>query len=199
LPEFQRPVLECLREPVESGVITISRAAFQTIFPASFQFIAAMNPCPCGYAGSTHRECQCSLEQIKRYRSRLSGPLLDRIDMQVEVAQIEADTLSASTAVTLESSATIRKRVEQVRHVQIMRQGKCNATLSVRELEHYALLEPKAEVVLKRVMTKFHLSARVYHRLLKLARTMADMDQQEGIAEPHIAEALSCRYFDKNH
>lgn len=199
LPEFNRQVLECLREPLESGSITISRAAFQTVFPAHFQFIAAMNPCPCGYAGSTHRECQCSAEQIKRYRGRLSGPLLDRIDMHVEVAQLAADVLSVKDDATIEDSAKVRERVLHARAFAHARQGKCNAMLSVKELDGVALLTPEAELLLKRVMTKFNFSARVYHRILKVARTIADIEQQSVMMDSHIGEALNCRFFDKNH
>jgi magnesium chelatase family protein len=195
LPEFHRHVLECLREPLESGSITISRAAFQTNFPARFQFIASMNPCPCGYAGSKVHECQCSPEQVMRYKSKLSGPLLDRIDMQVEVSHLAPELLSSST--TAESSASIRERVYVAREAQMARQGKCNAMLGVKELEQHVHLLPAAEELLMKVMAKFNFSARLYHRILKVARTVADIEGSESVSSVHISEAISCRLFDR--
>lgn len=199
LPEFNRHVLECLREPLESGMVTISRAAYQAVFPARFQFIAAMNPCPCGYAGSTHRECQCSPEQIKRYKGKLSGPLLDRIDMQVEVAHLPTALLTSNEVACTETSEHVRERVLRARAFQDARQGKCNASLSVKELACYAALDSDAETLLARVMAKFNFSARVYHRILKVARTIADIDNNQIIAAAHVGEALNCRFFDKNN
>lgn len=195
LPEFSRHVLECLREPLESGYITISRAAFQVNYPAQFQFIASMNPCPCGYAGSKMHECRCSPEQVSRYKSKLSGPLLDRIDMQVEVAHLPPELLTSSS--TPESSASVRERVFAARAMQIARQGKCNSMLGVKELEQYAELLPAAEELLMRVMTKFNFSARLYHRILKVARTVADIEASEAISAGHISEAISCRLLDR--
>lgn len=197
LPEFNRQVLECLREPLESGYITISRAAYQTIFPAQFQFIAAMNPCPCGYAGSKYDQCQCSAEQIKRYLAKLSGPLLDRIDMQVEVAKLAPELLANSAKQGLESSAVVLQRVKQALDFQWQRQGKFNAFLSASELDHYCQINQKAEQLLSQVMLKFNLSARVYHRILKLARTIADLEGRVEILEKHVSEALNYRFLDK--
>ncbi|HEX4044536.1 MAG TPA: YifB family Mg chelatase-like AAA ATPase [Gammaproteobacteria bacterium] len=196
LPEFNRQVLESLREPLESGVITISRASFQTIFPACFQLIAAMNPCPCGYAGSKLDECQCSPEQIKRYVNKISGPLLDRIDMQVEVARLPPEALAKSKQVQ-ETSATIQNRVMQAQQRQLARQGKLNVLLNVPELEQFAVLNQAALQLLTQVMSKFNLSARVYHRIIKVARTIADLEAVDLIAENHISETLQYRYFDK--
>ncbi len=198
LPEFSRPVLECLREPLESGHITVSRASFQTLFPARFQLVAAMNPCPCGYAGSDVRECQCAPEQVKRYRGKISGPLLDRIDMHVEVARFAPELLSLASKNTDENSARIRERVQRAREFQAQRQGKCNALLSVAELEVFAELLPNAQVMLNKVMAKFNLSARVYHRIIKLARTLADIETMAQITEQHLSEALQFRCLDRN-
>lgn len=197
LPEFNRSVLECLREPLESGAITISRAAFQSVFPAEFQFIAAMNPCPCGYAGSAIDQCRCNPEQVKRYMSKISGPLLDRIDMQVEVARLSPQLLAEQKPNVMEDSDTIRQRVILARERQMQRQGKANAALSVAELDKYINIEKSAQDVLTQVMVKFNLSARVYHRLLKLALTMADMAGFEQINQSHISEALGYRCLDK--
>jgi magnesium chelatase family protein len=197
LPEFSRPALECLREPLESGQITVSRASFQTLFPARFQLVAAMNPCPCGYAGSDVRECQCAPEQIKRYRGKISGPLLDRVDMHVEVARLAPELLALTAKNLDETSERIRERVIAAREFQLKRQGKCNAVLSVAELEIYAELLPNAQVMLNKVMTKFNLSARVYHRIIKLARTLADLEATVQITEKHLGEALHFRCLDR--
>lgn len=197
LPEFHRHVLECLREPLESGQITVSRAAFQTLFPARFQLVAAMNPCPCGYAGSGVRDCQCSPEQIKRYRGKISGPLLDRIDMHVEVARLAPELLAAAAKNQEENSEKIRARVTAARELQLSRQGRCNALLSVSELEAVAELLPSAEKMLNLVMTKFNLSARVYHRIIKLARTLADLEAEPQVTEKHLGEALHFRCLDR--
>ncbi|HTM64331.1 MAG TPA: YifB family Mg chelatase-like AAA ATPase [Gammaproteobacteria bacterium] len=195
LPEFSRHVLECLREPLESGCITVSRAAYQTQFPARFQLVAAMNPCPCGYAGSGVRDCQCSPEQVKRYRAKISGPLLDRIDMHVEVARLAPELLAAKNAE--ESNDSVRARVMEARALQMNRQGKCNSLLTVSELETVAKMLPGAETMLNQVMTKFSLSARVYHRIVKLARTLADLEARNDILETHVSEALHFRCLDR--
>lgn len=195
LPEFHRHVLECLREPLESGSITISRAAFQTVFPARFQFMAAMNPCPCGYAGSPTDVCQCSREQIQRYMGKISGPLLDRIDMHVEVPRLSPDVLMTDTVV--DDSATVKQRVLAARVQQIERQGKCNTSLTVPEIEANCAMEVSAQRLLQQVMTRFNLSARVYHRIVKVARTIADLEQAALIEEAHVAEAVRYRCLDR--
>jgi magnesium chelatase family protein len=197
LPEFSRHVLECLREPLESGAITISRAAFQTIFPARFQLIAAMNPCPCGYAGSAGDQCHCSPEQVKRYLHKLSGPLLDRIDMQVEVARLKPEVLATIATETEASSAHIREKVMHARNIQLKRQQKYNANLTVPELDEMAKLEPASRQLLNQVMERFNLSARVYHRIVKVARTIADLEDEPMILGKHIAEGLTCRCLDR--
>lgn len=197
LPEFGRNVLESLREPLESGHITISRAACSAVFPARFQLIAAMNPCPCGYATATHRECRCSPDHIARYQAKISGPLLDRLDMHVEVAQLPAALLQQVTDAPQESTACVKTRVVAARLRQHQRQGKSNAQLSVPELEKVAGLTAGASNLLLQVMDKYHLSARAYHRIVKLGRTLADLAGVDALTEVAIAEALSYRCFDK--
>lgn len=196
LPEFNRHVLDSLREPLESGCITISRAAFQTIFPARFQFIAAMNPCPCGYAGSRMDHCRCSAEQIKRYVGKISGPLLDRIDMHVDVPRLPPEVL-VKAAQMAEASDVVRERVINVSHCQFERQGKYNTMLTVPELDHFCELNSATQTLLNQVMEKFHFSARVYHRLIKVARTIADLESSPYIHERHIGEALTYRCLDR--
>lgn len=198
LTEFHRHVLESLREPIESGHITISRAAFQTLFPANFQLIAAMNPCPCGYAGSTREHCQCSVEQIKRYLGKISGPLLDRIDMHVEVARLPPELFEAQTEKNkMESSSDIRKRIKNAREYQFARQGKYNSALTVSELENLNNIDNEAKAFLNKVMTTFHFSARVYHRIIKLARTIADLEENAIVHANHLSEALQYRCLDR--
>lgn len=197
LPEFNRNVLECLREPLESGHITVSRAAYQTQFPARFQLIAAMNPCPCGYAGCKDKECQCSLEQVKRYRGKLSGPLLDRVDMHVAVTRLAPELLAVDGDLQQESSVEVRRRVIIARDLQIKRQGKSNSQLTVSELGVMAPVEDAARQVLNDAMHRLNLSARVYHRVVKLARTIADMEGVAIIASTHIGEALQYRCMDR--
>lgn len=195
LPEFNRNVLESLREPLESGHITISRASFQMQYPAKFQLVAAMNPCPCGYAGSKQQECRCTPEKIKRYLAKLSGPLLDRLDMQVEVAQLPLHFLTNIT--TIEDSATVKERVIAAHHYQLQRQKKYNSWLNNSELDQFALLDKASIELISQVMNKFNLSARVYHRILKVARTIADLNRTETITISHLSEALQYRFLDK--
>ncbi len=197
LPEFNRQVLESLREPLESGCITISRAAFQSIFPAEFQLVAAMNPCPCGFFGCQRKTCHCTSEQIRRYMAKLSGPLLDRIDMHVEVPMMTPELLSARSHASSEKSDAIKQRVMLARQRQQARSGKCNAELSVSELEHTCVLHDAVQTLLNKIIHKFNLSARVYHRIVKVARTIADIENCDLISENHISEALSFRALDK--
>jgi magnesium chelatase family protein len=199
LPEFTRHVLESLREPLESGSITISRAAFQTAFPAKFQLIAAMNPCPCGFAGSAEDHCHCSREQVKRYLGKISGPLLDRLDMHVTVARFPLNLLAQIETTTEESSHSMREKVLHARQVQWQRQQQWNATLTVRELNRVCRLPDSAQQLLTQITAKFNLSARAYHRILKVARTLADLSQSESIEALHISEALTYRCLDKKH
>ena len=197
LPEFNRNVLESLREPLESGQITISRASFQTIFPARFQLIAAMNPCPCGYAGSSRDICRCSREQVQRYLNKLSGPLLDRIDMHVEVPSLSPQLLATQRAINSESSNVVRARVLAARERQLCRQNKCNNDLAGADLEKACVMGEAAQKILAEVMNKYNLSARVYHRIIKVARTIADLGCNEGIMHDHISEALTYRCLDR--
>jgi len=198
LPEFSRQVLECLREPLESGHITISRAAYQSVFPAKFQLVAAMNPCPCGFLGSHKGNCRCTQEQIQRYIAKLSGPLLDRIDMQVEVPSLPGETLASIAVMEEETSAVVRERVLRAREKQFNRQKKLNKELEVSELQEFCYLEENSKSLLNQAMQKFNLSARVYHRILKIARTIADLADSDAIHEQHISEVLSYRCLDRN-
>lgn len=197
LPEFDRKVLEVLREPLESGHITISRAARQADFPAKFQLIAAMNPCPCGYLGHHNNKCRCTPDQIARYRAKISGPLLDRIDLHIEVPALKDDELLKTA--TSESSASIRERVEKARTIQLTRQGKSNDQLSTKEIEMYCSLDEAGINLLKQAMNKLDLSARAYHRILKVARTIADLANSITIKPPHIAEAVQYRRYETNN
>jgi magnesium chelatase family protein len=195
LPEFDRRVLEALREPLESGRIAISRAARQAEYPARFQLIGAMNPCPCGYLGHFSGKCRCTPDQVARYRHRLSGPLLDRIDVQIEVPALREDELVH--AARGESSAQVRKRVDRARARQLERQGKTNTGLFPREVEQFCAIEDKASTLLRQAIVKLHLSARAYHRVLKLARTIADLAGETTIDAARVAEAIQYRRLDR--
>jgi len=197
LPEFNRHVLESLREPLESGQVTISRAAYQTVFPAQFQLIAAMNPCPCGYFGSVNRACRCAPDQVRRYLGKLSGPFLDRIDMQVDVPALPIHLLSTQELHQNEKSAAVKERVLRARSHQQNRQGKLNRELLVSDLKSFCVLSEEAQKLIDQAMAKFDLSARVYHRIVKVARTIADLLGQDVITSEHIAEALNYRALDR--
>ncbi|MCB1604181.1 MAG: YifB family Mg chelatase-like AAA ATPase [Gammaproteobacteria bacterium] len=197
LPEFSRQVLEVLREPIESGKVTISRAARQAEFPANFQLIAAMNPCPCGYFGDKERVCSCSAMQIERYRAKVSGPLLDRIDMHVEVARIPYKDLRKSSK-SVENSDTVRKRVTAARKIQLQRNlGQTNAQLGNKDLERVIHISEDNLQMLEGIVEKLKLSARAYHRILKLSRTIADLEHSENVEKHHILEAVSYRCLDR--
>jgi len=191
LPEFDRRVLEVLREPLESGRISVSRAARQAEFPAAFQLVAAMNPCPCGYLGHSNGRCRCTPDQVARYRGRISGPLLDRIDLQIEVPAVPQEELGNKAHG--ESSARIRSRVAAARARQLVRQGKPNTALSSREVDRYCAPDTRGATVLKQAIARFGLSARAYHRILKVARTIADIAEKQEIGAEHVAEAIQYR------
>ncbi len=195
LPEFGRQVLEVLREPLESGRISVSRAARQAEFPAQFQLIAAMNPCACGYLGHYSGRCHCTPDQVFRYRGKISGPLLDRIDIQIEVPAVPPEDLQRAS--TGDASSTIRERAEQARARMIARQGKENARLTTREIDKHCKPDAAGEILLKQAISRLGLSARGYHRILKVARTIADLAGGDAIASSQVAEAIQYRRFDR--
>src|SRR5688572_5312115 len=194
LPEFPRHVLEVLREPLESGRIAISRAARQAEFPAAFQLVAAMNPCPCGHAGDASGRCRCTPEAITRYRARLSGPLLDRIDLKLEVPRVPQAELRGGPGG--EASASVRARVVAARALQFARAGKPNARLGNREVERDCALDAAQHTLLDRATERLGLSARAYHRVLRVARTIADLAGSTRIDAAHLAEAIQYRRLD---
>ena len=204
LPEFDRKVLEVLREPIESGRITISRATQQVEYPAQFQLVAAMNPCPCGFFGDTRQNCSCSPAQIQRYRSKLSGPLLDRIDLHVSVTRLPVNMMTQKTTVN-EPSDAIRSRVLKTQHQQAKSRGKVNALLSARELIDDGWIKEDAIEWLSMAIEKLGLSARAFHRLLRIGRTIADLEyidtayekSQTQVQIHHLKEALAYRQLDK--
>ncbi|MDO5639028.1 MAG: YifB family Mg chelatase-like AAA ATPase [Neisseria sp.] len=191
LPEFDRKVLEVLREPLENGEIHISRAARQAVYPAKFQLVAAMNPCPCGYLGHPLKPCRCTPESIARYRGKISGPLLDRIDLTIEVPALSAAELVQHEAG--ESSAAVRARVEAARARQYARQGKVNAALTVTELDDIAMVSKEAKAALGELLEKLSLSARSFHRIMRVARTLADLAGDGEVSRGHVLRAVSFR------
>lgn len=196
LPEFQRSVLEVLREPLESGEVNISRAARQARFPARFQLVAAMNPCPCGYEGDESGRCRCTPDQIQRYRHKISGPLLDRIDLHLTVPAIPPEVLMDKSH-DGESSTQVRERVEAAAALQLARQGKANHLLSNTELEDLCELEPEAEALVRRAIHGLGLSARAYHRILRVARTLADLANSPTTTAVQLSEAIQYRQLDR--
>ena len=195
LPEFDRKVLEVLREPMESGEVSISRAARQVTYPARFQVVGAMNPCPCGYSGHPSIDCQCSPQQVARYRSKISGPLLDRFDLHVEVPVQSGDVL-LRTQPDGESSEVVRERVAQARQRQMAR-GQINALLAGNALRDATRLDEKGEQLLSSAMDRLGLSARALHRILRVARTLADLDGCDDLSQSHLVEALGYRKLDR--
>ncbi|MDX1443723.1 MAG: ATP-binding protein [Gammaproteobacteria bacterium] len=191
LPEFDRRVLDVLREPLESGVIHISRAARQAEFPASFQLVAAMNPCPCGFRGDPEHACRCTPDQVARYRGRVSGPFLDRIDLHVTVPRLKPSELRRMNPG--EESAAVRERVTAAWQRQQARQGKCNAALGGRELESVWPLDPGVEALLEQASSRFRLSARSHHRIWRVTATIADLAGADAISAANMAEALAYR------
>jgi magnesium chelatase family protein len=198
LPEFERRVLEVLREPLESGCITISRAGRQVDYPARFQLIAAMNPCPCGHLGDGSDRCHCSVEQIARYRGRISGPLLDRIDLHVEVPRQPRNLLEPSDKSVGEASADVRQRVVSARQLQLTRQQKTNQSLNGREVEAFSMPDEAGIKLLHQAMERLGLSMRAYHKILKVARTIADLDACEHVTVAHLSEAIGYRRLDRH-
>lgn len=193
LPEFPRHVLEALRQPLESGTVHVSRAQQQVSFPANFQLIAAMNPCPCGYYGDGTVKCHCTDDQISKYQAKISGPLLDRIDMVLEVPPLPKEVLLGQKNEAIENSETIRARVLDCYNMQLNRQGKLNDRLSSDEVDRLIILNKDNRQLLESVIDKLHLSARAYHRILKVARTIADLDHAQTIEQQHLIEAIGYR------
>jgi len=203
LPEWDRRVLEVLREPLESGLIHISRAARQSTFPAEFQFVSAMNPCPCGWLGHASGRCHCALDKIARYRSRVSGPLLDRIDLGVEVPALASEAVALAAVAggaSPEKAATsteVQIEVSAARNRQLDRQGKPNARLLPREIEANCRPDSAGGALLASAMARLSLSARAYHRILKVARTIADLAGADVITAPYVSEAVGYRRFER--
>jgi magnesium chelatase family protein len=200
LPEFRRNVLEVLRQPLEDGLVTLSRAALSLTYPARFILAAAMNPCPCGYHGDPTHPCRCSPLDVERYRARVSGPLLDRIDIHLEVPAVPYQDLVGGTSE--ETSATVRQRVEQARAIQRERfRGQrgvhTNASMSARDLRRWCAISAQVEGLLRSAVTRLGLSARAYHRILKIGRTVADLDGAAAIAPNHVSEAIQYRTLDR--
>ena len=193
LPEFDRQVLEVLREPLESGMITISRAARQSDFPALFQLIAAMNPCPCGYLGHPEKNCRCTPNQIARYRGKISGPLLDRIDIHLEVPAVAREELTERGSGGGLKSTEIVVAAEEARNFQLMRQKTLNARLSPAGVDSHCIPDENAQTYIKKIMQQLSLTARSYHRILKVARTIADLSHEEDISARHLGEAVQYR------
>lgn len=198
LPEFRRSTLEVLRQPLEDGTVTIGRAAGSLTFPADFILVAALNPCPCGFFGNRKRQCRCSLNQVQRYRQRISGPLLDRIDLHLEVPPVTYQEISQSEP--CEPSAKIRVRVEAARNRQIERLGRGsrgNARMRPREIRQHCVLSTACVSLLQSAVQALNLSARAYDRILKVARTIADLEASDAIAETHLQEAIGYRTLDR--
>jgi magnesium chelatase family protein len=201
LPEFQRNVLEVLRQPLEDGTVTIARAAMSLTFPARFMLSAAMNPCPCGFFNDPSRECTCTPPMIQRYVSKISGPLLDRVDIHIDMPAVKYGELRQDTGG--ETSEQIRERVVRARDLQVGRyQGEkiyCNAQMSSRQIRKYCNISAECERLLESAMTRLGLSARAHDRILKVARTIADLDEAESIGTVHISEAIQYRSLDRSY
>lgn len=201
LPEFKRSTLEVLRQPLEDGKVTISRAAGKFTFPSRFSLVAAMNPCPCGYLGDPSRECRCSPNQIEKYRQRISGPLLDRIDLHVDVPAVDYKELREDSGG--ESSEVIRERVEEARQIQLERfvshpGVNTNANMGSKLVSEFCWLSRSSESVLEQAMNTLHFSARAHDRILKVARTLADLEGERDIKDMHVMEAIQYRTLDRN-
>jgi magnesium chelatase family protein len=203
LPEFDRSVLEVLRQPMEDKEVTISRAATSLTFPANFTLVASMNPCPCGYFGSNSRRCTCNEFQIQRYVSRVSGPLMDRIDIHVDVPAVKFDELRGKNVEPAEASEPIRDRVIRAREIQLERFNGdgvfSNSAMSPRQIRTHCPLDADCEALLERAMTRQGLSARAHDRILKVSRTIADLAGSDNIEPGHISEAINYRSLDRNY
>lgn len=197
LPEYDKRVLESLREPLESGIVHLSRAAGQADYPAKCLLIAAMNPCPCGYLTCSINPCRCTAEQIKRYQNKVSGPLLDRLDLHIEVPSLPKGSLASSNQTKSATSLEIKQRVYAAQQIQYKRQGKLNNCLGPKEINEYCNLEKLAEITLENAMEKLGFSARAYHRIIKVARSIADLANSPVIGVNNIKEALTYRKFDR--
>ncbi|HQZ96154.1 MAG TPA: YifB family Mg chelatase-like AAA ATPase [Pyrinomonadaceae bacterium] len=202
LPEFDRSVLEVLRQPMEDKTVTISRAATSLTFPSNFTLVASMNPCPCGYFGSS-RECKCSPMQIQRYVGKISGPLMDRIDIHIDVPAVKFNELRGKNVEECDSSTTIRERVNAAREIQIARLGGdgvySNSAMSPKQIRKFCELDAQSEELLERAMSRQGLSARAHDRILKVSRTIADLEGSENIQPGHISEAINYRSLDRNY
>lgn len=201
LPEFQKNVLEALRQPLEDGFVSITRAAAKTRYPANFMLVAAMNPCPCGNFGSRINNCRCAPGQIIKYRNKISGPLLDRLDLHVEMSEVDYKDISAKASG--ETSDIVRARVESARRIQSERYAKegilFNAQLNGAQIEKYCTLDQKAESILRKAFEIYKMSARAYSRVLKVSRTIADLDGSDAILGKHVAEAVQYRSLDSKY
>ena len=199
LPEFKKNVLEVLRQPIEDGFVTIARASSTVTYPANFMLVAAMNPCPCGFLGEPKRECTCTYLQIQRYRSKISGPLMDRIDIHMEVPSVQFKDLSSSEGG--QSSSEIVERVEKAREIQTRRFNRMkihtNASMNSRQIRRFCAVDSESDDLLERAMDKFGLSARAHSRILKIARTIADLEESPDIDSHHVAEAIQYRSLDR--
>ncbi len=201
LPEFNKSTLEVLRGPLEDKIVTISRVNFSTTYPCNFMFIASMNPCPCGYYGSTEKQCSCREEQIQKYINKISGPLLDRIDIHIEVNSVGYQKLEDESP--SESSSEIRKRVNKARNIQINRYKNhniiSNSELTPSLISKYCKLSKSSKKILETAFNKIGFSARAYSRILKVSRTIADLDNSTNIETPHLAEAIQYRSLDRKY
>ena len=201
LPEYNRNALEALRQPLEDGIITVSRVFGSMAYPASFMLVASMNPCPCGNYGSKTKKCTCTPAAIQKYLARISGPLLDRIDLQIEVDAVTyGDMTDASLS---ESSEAIKERVQRAREIQTHRFAGtaffCNAQMDAEAIKKYCALDAASEALLKQAFASLNMSARGYHRILKVARTIADLEQNEAIGPAHVAQAIGYRNLDRKY
>lgn len=201
LPEFDKSTLEVLRGPLEDGIVTISRVNATLTYPCQFMFVASMNPCPCGFYGSVEKECTCTTKAIERYMGKVSGPLLDRIDIQIEVTPVKYENLNSNKPI--EKSSTIRQRVNKARKIQIERYKDyhiySNAELTPKLVEKYCVLDEKGKKIMQSAFEKLGLSARAYGRILKVARTIADLEESKNIESKHVAEAIQYRSLDRKY